>query len=427
MTEPAVTPRDLSSRDVLRIREYRLVWCAQLVSDIGDGLTNLALLLLVNTLTHSTAALALMAIVLAVPPMTIGLVAGAYVDRLDRRRVMLASDLLRAGVVLGFVLVGTADRLWLLYLLAFVQATVGTFFNPARGALLPRIVPASGLLAANSVSQATRVVSGVIGAGLGGLLIGVLGTYWPAFVIDAATFFISFLFVVRLSPELGRPMAGAAAAVEGIFASLVEGLTTIARSRTLSTTLIALALSMLGLGAVNVLFVPLLVNDLRVATAWFGPVDLAQSSSMILAAGLVGMLAARFRATTIVSAGLVGIAVCLALMSRVTEIWQVLIVLFAVGWFITPLQAAVVTVLQLGVPDGQRGRIMAALQAAMSGAGVLSMAFAGIAGDLVGVRTVFVAAGAICAVGGGLALLGYRNSRSPAAGRAAQSPALAAD
>ncbi|MFL5680123.1 MAG: MFS transporter [Chloroflexota bacterium] len=425
MTDPTAA-RELSSRDVLRIREYRLVWFAQLVSDIGDGLTNLALLLLVNALTGSTAALALMAIVLAVPPMTIGLVAGAYVDRLDRRRVMLASDLLRAGVVLGFVLVGSADRLWLLYVLAFVQATVGTFFNPARGALLPRIVPANGLLAANSVSQATRVVSGVIGAGLGGLLIGVLGTYWPAFVLDAATFLVSFLFVVRVSPELGRPLATAAAAAEGILASIGDGLATIARSRTLGTTLVALALSMLGLGAVNVLFVPLLVDDLRVATAWFGPVDLAQSSSMILAAGLIGMLAARVRSTTIVSAGLLGIGACLALMSQVSSIWQVLVILFAVGWFITPLQAAVVTVLQLGVPDEQRGRIMAALQAAMSGAGVLSMAFAGIAGDVVGVRTVFLAAGAILAVGGSLALLGYR-SAGPRASSVTPPGAIAAD
>ena len=81
---------------------------ASSISEAGDGLTNLTLLLLVNALTGSTAALAGMAIVLAIPPLTIGLVAGTYVDRLDRRRIMLASDLLRAVVVLGFILVGSA-------------------------------------------------------------------------------------------------------------------------------------------------------------------------------------------------------------------------------------------------------------------------------------------------------------------------------
>ena len=103
VAEPATSPAPLGVRAVLRIRNYRILWLGQLVSEAGDGLTNLALLLLVNALTGSTAALAGMAIVLAIPPLTIGLVAGTYADRIDRRRIMLASDLLRAVVVLGFI------------------------------------------------------------------------------------------------------------------------------------------------------------------------------------------------------------------------------------------------------------------------------------------------------------------------------------
>jgi MFS family permease len=93
-------PATLSARAVLRLPNYRRLWLGQLVSEAGDGLTNLALLLLVNSITGSTAAIAAMAICLAIPPLTIGLFAGAYVDRADRRRIMLASDLLRAIVVL---------------------------------------------------------------------------------------------------------------------------------------------------------------------------------------------------------------------------------------------------------------------------------------------------------------------------------------
>jgi len=140
---------ELNARGVLAIRDFRFVWVAQMISDLGDGLTNLALLLVVNALTGSTAALALMAIVLAVPPVTIGLLAGVYVDRLDRRRVMLAADALRVLIVLGFIVVRSADQVWVLYLLGFLEATVGTFFTPARMALVPTIVPKDGLLAAN--------------------------------------------------------------------------------------------------------------------------------------------------------------------------------------------------------------------------------------------------------------------------------------
>ena len=181
MTESAApaasAPATLSARAVLRLPNYRRLWLGQLVSEAGDGLTNLALLLLVNSITGSTAAIAAMAICLAIPPLTIGLFAGAYVDRADRRRIMLASDLLRAIVVLGFVLVGSADRLWLLFLFAFVQSSIGTFFAPARGAVIPKVVPSEGLLAANSVAQATRVIAGIVGAGLAGLIIGLAGVF----------------------------------------------------------------------------------------------------------------------------------------------------------------------------------------------------------------------------------------------------------
>ena len=410
-------PDQLSARDVLRIRDYRRLWLGQLVSDTGDGLTNITLLLLVNHLTGSTAALAAMAIALAVPPLTIGLFAGAYVDRADRRRIMLASDLLRAATVIGFVLVGSIDWLWLLFVLAFAQATVGTFFTPARGAILPRIVPPEGLLAANSIAQATRVIAGVVGTGLGGLIVGMAGVYWPAFVIDAATFLISFAFIAGLPRTIGHVIPSAGAVATGIGSSLAAGLRTIAHSRRLSTTIMALAVCMLGLGAVNVLFVPLLVRILDVDPAWFGPVELAQSSSMILAAGLVGALAARLSATTIVIAGMGGVAVVIGLLAGVTEIWHILALLFVVGWFVSPLQAAVVTILQTSVEDAERGRVMSVLQAAMSAASVLSMAFAGIAGDIVGVRNVFLGAAAIVAVGGVVAIVGYRG-----AGRRATAP-----
>jgi MFS family permease len=235
MTDLASRPTPLGVREILRIREYRLLWLGQLISETGDGLTNLALLLLVNALTGSTAALAAMAIVLAIPPLTIGLIAGTYVDRFDRRRIMLASDLLRALVVLGFIAVGTASSLWLLYLLAFVQATIGTFFAPARGALLPRVVPSAGLLSANSLAQVTRVVSVVIGAGLAGLIVGLAGQFWPAFVIDSASFVGSFLLIARLPTGIGRITAEAHAAAEGTRRALGVGLRTVARSRTLSS------------------------------------------------------------------------------------------------------------------------------------------------------------------------------------------------
>lgn len=424
MTGTADSGRQLTAREVLRIPTYRRLWLAQTVSDVGDGLTNLTLLLLVNELTGSTAALAAMAIALAVPPLTIGLLAGTLADRLDRRRLMLASDLLRAVIVLGFVLVGTADLLPLLLVLALAQASVGTFFNPARGALLPRIVPAQGLLAANSIAQATRVVAGVAGTAIAGLMIGATGLYWPAFVLDALTFLASFALVLGIPTAVGRvPEATPTVARTGVRADLVEGLRIVAGSRVLWVTVATLGVAMLGLGSVNLLFVPLLVNELRVPEAWFGPVELAQSASMVLSAGIVATLAARLSAQSIIVGGMLGVGVVVALLGAAGSVWHIILTMFAVGWFVTPLQAAVVTVLQRTVEDRARGRVMAALQAAMSGASVASMAAAGALAAVIGTRTVFLIAGAIVVVAGILAAVAYRTGPRLEAGGAEPVPA----
>ena len=166
-------------RDVLRIPNYRRLFAGQAVSDIGDGITLFLVLLVINDLTGSIFALALMAIAEAVPAFTVGLVAGVYVDRWDRRHVMLASDLLRAVIVLSFAFVQTVELLPLFYVLGFVQASIASFFRPARGALLPHIVPADGLASANSLAQASQVMGSVIGTGIAGLIFATLGTGSP--------------------------------------------------------------------------------------------------------------------------------------------------------------------------------------------------------------------------------------------------------
>src|SRR5262245_27297676 len=223
----------LAVRAVLQLRDFRLLWLAQIVSDFGDSLTTLALLILVNQLTGSTAALATMAIVLAIPQVTFGLVAGVYVDRMDRKRIMIVSDLLRGFLVLGFTLVGSRDQLWLLYLIGFAQATIGTFFTPARGALTPHLVPPTGLLAANSLAQTSRVIFGLLGTAAAGVLIGALGVFWPAFALDALTFFISALLVSRIVASSRSDAPDSPGDVRSIVRQLGAGLSLIHRTRVL--------------------------------------------------------------------------------------------------------------------------------------------------------------------------------------------------
>ncbi|HET9222791.1 MAG TPA: MFS transporter, partial [Roseiflexaceae bacterium] len=390
----------LTIREVLKLRDFRLLWLAQIVSDFGDSLTTLALLILVNQLTGSTAALATMAIVLAVPQVTFGLVAGVYVDRLDRKRIMIVSDLLRGMLVLGFTLVGSRDQLWLLYLIAFVQATIGTFFTPARGALTPQLVPSTGLLAANSLAQTSRIIFGLLGTAAAGVLIGALGVFWPAFMLDALSFFISAVLVGRIAALSRSGAPDSPGDARSILRQLGAGLKLILHTRVLLGILVVAGVMMLGLGAVNVLFVPLMINELQVPATWFGALELAQTAGMVLSGGLVALLAARFKPTWIVCAGAMALGIAIGLIALATNIWQILVMLFVVGAFVTPLQASIATLSQTSVADEVRGRIGASLNALITTASLISMALAGVLGDLIGVRSVFVVAGGISVCAG---------------------------
>jgi MFS family permease len=415
MSATVTTQQPMGVRDVLRIRDYRYLFAGQVVSDIGDGITLLLVLLVINDLTGSTFALALMAIAEAVPAFTVGLAAGVYVDRWNRRRIMLASDLLRAGIVLAFGLVQSAALVPLLYVLGFTQASIGTFFRPARGALLPHIVPKEGLPAANSLAQGSQVIGGVIGAGIAGLLFGVFGSAPIGFAIDAATFLVSFAFISRIAASAGRITGEehAAARGAGMLTSIRAGLAVVRGSRVLAAIIMASSVTMLGLGAVNVLFVPLIVNDLGVSPTWMAGIDFAQTVGMLAAAALVTTLVRRLAPTSIITLALVGVGVCIGLMAGVSSVWQVLVILVAVGLCVTPLQAMVQTMVQTSAGDATRGRVVSLLQAAMSTASVGSMAIGGVMADLTNIRLVYLAAGVVVLAAAGVAAVMFRGVGRP--------------
>ena len=312
-------------------------------------------------------------------------------------------------------------------MLGFTQASVSTFFRPARGALLPHIVPAAGLPAANSLAQASQVIGSLIGAGIAGVLFGVFGSGMAGFAIDAATFLVSFALISRITPSAGRITgeARAMARSSSVRAGILEGLSIVRGSRVLAGIVLAAGVSMLGLGAVNVLFVPLLVNDLQVSASWMAGIELAQTVGMLAAAGAVTMLVRRMAPTTIITVGLAGIGVCIGVMAGVGAVWQVMLILLAVGLLVTPLQAMLQTMVQTSAGDATRGRVVSVLQASMSTASVASMAIGGILGDLIGIRLVFLAAGIVVVLAAGVSFLMFRGVSgrpAPAAARA-QSPA----
>ncbi|MFO7548529.1 MAG: MFS transporter [Acidimicrobiia bacterium] len=401
-------------KDLLRLRDFRLLWMGQVTSNFGDALTNLALLITAQRLTGSVAAVASTAIAVALPQLLFGPVAGVYIDRWNRKVVMIASDLVRGVLVLGFVVIDDPDQLWLLYGLAFLQATVGTFFNPAKSAFVPVIVGEERLLAANSVGETSRVVAMLAGTAFAGLMAGLGDLLRVVFVVDGLTFVASGLLEMRIAAD-GRPEG--APSHRRVVADLGAGLRFVASSRTLVGVVVGGAVLMFGLGAVNVLLVPFVVDELALSEAWFGVLEGAQVTSMVIAGGLMVMLARRLRPTTIVTVALAGVGVVVAAVALVAGPWQLVLALFAAGWFVTPLQASVSTLVQSEVAGEMRGRVGSLLGTVLTSANVASMAAAGAAASLLGIRGVFVAAGAVAVLAALLTAVLFREVPLPAVAR----------
>jgi predicted MFS family arabinose efflux permease len=189
-----------------RNRSFRQLWLGQVVSQMGDWFNTIALYTIILQLTGSGRDVGLLLVARFVPSFLFGPISGVVADRFSRRTIMIVSDLLRAVVVLGFLLVRRADQLWIIYVLTVVQLGLSTFFEPAKTAAIPSIVGDRELVAANAISSVTWSAMLTIGAAIGGIITDAFGTN-VAFILDAATYLLSAALIasIRVPKRAKRP------------------------------------------------------------------------------------------------------------------------------------------------------------------------------------------------------------------------------
>jgi MFS family permease len=180
-----------------RNRNYRYLWLGQVVSEVGDHFNTIAVLSLTLRLTGSGMMVGGVMLARTLPAILAGPLAGVALDRLDRRRLMLASNLVRAAVALGFVLILTHQQVWLLYALSALLMFTSPFFSSGRLAILPKIAPGPELHTANALTQTTSWLTLSVGTMLGGISAMRFG-YASAFVVNTISFLFSAWAVSRL-------------------------------------------------------------------------------------------------------------------------------------------------------------------------------------------------------------------------------------
>lgn len=173
---------------------FRRLWLAQIVSEIGDWFYTLSIYTLLLQLTGHASSVALALVLQVLPQTLVGPTAGVVNDRLKRKHVMIAADLVRFFVVLAMLLVRSRSMVWLVYPLLLAETTMAAFFEPARSSVIPNIAAEGEVLVANTLSSATWSVNLLIGASIGGVVAAFFGRD-AVFILNALSFLTSAILI----------------------------------------------------------------------------------------------------------------------------------------------------------------------------------------------------------------------------------------
>jgi len=412
-------------RSPLRRRPFALLWSAGLVSDLGDWMLLIGLPVFVFQLTGSALTTSTVFVAELVPALLVGQAGGVFVDRWDRRRILVVAGLLQAVLLLPLLAVSSASDLWIVYLVAGAESALARVCGPATAALIPSLVERDELQAANAANAVSSNIARLVGSPLGGLAVQLLGL-GGIVLVDAATFVAAALLVAMVRVPGGTttdpdredhgatPVPGPAPRVT-LLADWIDGLRTIARLPTLRAAIAIGAASQVAQGIFVVLFVVFVLDVLGADGAAVGLIRGVQAIGGVAAGVLIGSIGARVGNRALVgwgfiAFGLISLATWNA--SRVTDAVPVYVILFMiVGIPAVATSVGLQSIIQTVTPPTHLGRVFAAFEAGAGLLQVVGVVIAGALTDLIGVLPILNVQASIYVMCGLAALLLLRSAK----------------
>lgn len=411
----------------LRRRDYALLAGGSIASLLGDGFFHVALAWQVYTISNAPTALSIVFLAISVPQVLLVLVGGVFADRYDRRKLMVAADLIRAAALGAIaVLSGTGVlELWHVAALVVFVGAGDAFFNPASTALLPDVVPDDDLPAANALAGIYRpIMIRMVGPALAGLVIAAFGPA-PAFAIDAASFVVSALAIwsIRARPA---PRAVVDHGLRATVADVAEGFRyTRSRPWIWATLLSAMFSLLVFVGPIEVLVPFVIKNKLALGPEALGLIFAFGGVGSLVMSVLIGFVGLpRRRVTVMYVAWAFGVGAT-AFYGAMTSLWQALVISFVLQASFMLGQVIWTTMLQQLVPRELLGRVSSLDWLMSLGLVPVSYALTGPVSGVLGPDMTLIAAGLLGAVlmGGLLFVPGVRDpERSPPPKTGAVSP-----
>lgn len=388
---------------LLRQRNFSLLWFGGLISYIGDWILFTALPVFVFTLTGSVLATGLMFAITMVPSVVLGSLAGVFVDRWDRRTTMLVANLARAPLWLSLITVDSPDRIWLVYVIAFVSRCIAQFAGPAEDALLPKLVGEENLVQANALNSLNNNLARLIGPALGGIVYGAWG-FGMVVTLEASSFFIAGIMVALINAPASITRATHDDTHEekprSLVGQWVDGLSLVRRNRTVSALFILLGFNAVAEGILGVLIVIYVQTSLGGSALELGWLLTAQAVGGLLGGLFVARVSKIVQPKHLVLYGFVLLGIIDILIFNIPNLPVNIALMVVVGLPVVGLQAGVMTLFQTSVPDNFRGRVLGAYGTTYSIVTLAATLFTSFFGQAIGAVAMLTAAGVLDALAG---------------------------
>jgi len=385
-------------KTIFKNRNFILLWVGQTISLMGDNLYYLALMWWVLERTGSTAAMATVAICSAIPSVILGPIAGTYADRIDRKRLLISMDFGRAILIAtpAVLLWLGALQVWHIFIIAISLSTMSTFFNPTLSAFIPQIVETENLTRANSLTQLSFSISGILGPSLAGVLVAFIGTASVMF-LDAISFFISGTAILLI---LVKKTEVVVAEKRKFLHELKEGFVYIKNEQfVLSMVLLASVLNFFA-GPIGIYMPVMAKNVLNAGSEGFGFLASAISIGGLLGSLFLSLVKDIKSKGMVIIGGISFGGLLIALFGISTHLWASLLILGLVGFFFSLTNIVLAAVFQTKVPNQLQGRVFGTLNTMSMGLRPVSLALAGVLSDLFKIQLVIFVSGVLIAFGG---------------------------
>lgn len=400
---------------LLRQRNIALFWCASFISIIGDWMLRIALPIYVFQITGSALATGAMFMASTIPQILFSSVAGVFVDRWDRKRTLVVTNMLLGMTLLMVLVVRSIEWLWVIYLVAFLQSTISQFFAPAENAFLPYLVDKEQLLQLNTLNSLTFELARLIGPVLGGLAATQIGLLNVA-LLDAISFFIAsaLLALVRVDTKASQvdapPQDNVARSLRRVWHELIEGLRLVRSERRISILFLVMAVMALGGGFFPVLFTPFLSEVLRGDAQTYGWLMSAHAVGGLLGGVLIGRIGTLLPTYSILGWGDILFGVIGVMIFNAPTLFPqagltiALVLMFVSGIPSISALTSLRTLVQKNTVDEYRGRIFGVYSTLFSTAGLVGMGLASVLGGIIGTAQALSLHGGIYILAGVIAL-----------------------